>query len=74
VIFQDRDQLRALAFQYKNQDETFDIPAHEVTVKEVEQETGLDFLSALPDNEKKGIETYKATEQEIETIFELKGV
>lgn len=69
VIFQDNDQLCALAFQYRNQDETFDIPSHEVTVKEVEQKTGLDFFSALPYNEKQGIETYKATEQEINTIL-----
>jgi endonuclease G len=69
VIFTEGSQLHALAFQYRNQDETFDIPAHEVTVKKIEQETGLDFLSALPDNEKQRIEIYKATEQEINTIL-----
>jgi DNA/RNA endonuclease G (NUC1) len=69
VIFQDRDQLRALAFQYRNQDETFDIPAHEVTVKKVEQETGLDFLSALPDEEKQKLENTRATADEINEVL-----
>jgi endonuclease G len=61
VIFTNNSTLHALAFQYRNQDETFDIPAHEVTVKEVEQETGLDFLSTLPENEQKGIESITPT-------------
>jgi endonuclease G len=69
VIFKDNGKLTALAFRYKNQEETYDIQSHEVTVKKVEQETGLDFLSALPDNEKPGVESYKATEQEINTIL-----
>ena len=43
---------------------------YEVTAKDVEKETKLDFLSALPDNEKQGIETYKATEQEINIILD----
>jgi endonuclease G len=70
LIFKDKSgQLRALALQYKNQDETNDIPGHEVTIDEVEQETGLDFLSALPENEQKGIESKNLTVQELTTIL-----
>jgi len=70
VVFNDKGgQLRALAFQYRNQDETNDIPAHEVTIDEVEQETGLDFLSALPENVQKGIESKKSTQQELTVIL-----
>jgi endonuclease G len=70
VVFNDKGrQLRALALQYKNQDETNDIPGHEVTIDAVEQETGLDFLSALPENEQKGIESKKLTQQELATIL-----
>src|SRR5208337_2242618 len=55
VVFNDKGgQLHALAFQYRNQDENNDIPAHEVTIDEVQKETGLDFLSALSENEQKG--------------------
>jgi endonuclease G len=70
VVFNDKDgQLRALALQYKNQDETNDIPAHEVTIDEVEHETGLDFLSALPQSVQKGIESKKLTTNELATIL-----
>jgi endonuclease G len=70
VVFQDKGQLTALAFQYKNQDETNDIPAHEVTIDEVQQETDLDFLSNLPENEQKGIEETKPTTQELNKILD----
>jgi endonuclease G len=70
VIFNDKGgQLQALAFQYKNQDETNDIPAHEVTIKLVEQETGLDFLTALPQNVQKGLDSTKLTQQEINALI-----
>ena len=68
VIFQDQGNLSALAFQYKNQDETNDIPGHEVTIDEIQKETGLDFLSALPENEQKNIESKKGGLNEI-SIF-----
>ena len=43
--------------------------SHEVTIDEIEQEAGLDFLSALPDNIQKGIESKKLSEQEINTVL-----
>ena len=58
-----------LAKRLKNQDETYDIPGHEVTIDEIQKETGLDFLSALPENEQKKIETTKPTEQEVNTLL-----
>jgi endonuclease G len=70
LVFNDKGgQLRALTFQYRNQNETNDISAHEVTIDEVEQETGLDFLNILPDNIQKGIESKKLTQQEMIVIL-----
>jgi endonuclease G len=70
VVFNDKGgQLHALAFQYRNQEETNDITAHEVTIDELEQETGLDFLSNLPDNMKKVLEYQKMTLQELTALF-----
>ncbi|MBP7791519.1 MAG: DNA/RNA non-specific endonuclease [Candidatus Goldbacteria bacterium] len=52
VVFKDRGQLQALAFQYMNQDETNDFYAHETTIDNIQYETGLDFLNALSKNMK----------------------
>jgi len=46
-----------------------DIPTHQVTIDEVDQETGLDFLNTLPDNVRKEIENSKPTAQELNNIL-----
>jgi DNA/RNA endonuclease G (NUC1) len=69
VVFNDKGKLIILVFQYKNQNEINDIPAHEVTTDGVEQEIGLDFLSALPENVQKGIESTKPTQQEVNALL-----
>jgi endonuclease G len=65
VIFYSGKYFHALAFQYKNQDETNDIPAHTAAIDTIQAETGLDFLSALPENEQKGIESITPTAEEL---------
>jgi endonuclease G len=65
VVFKTAGQLHALAFQYQNQEETNDIPAHAAAINTVQAETGLDFLSALPENGQKGIESITPTAAEL---------
>jgi endonuclease G len=70
VVFNDKTgQLHTLAFQYLNKDDTNDIPAHEVTIDDVEQETGLDFFSALPVTDKKKIENGEVSKEELNQIL-----
>ena len=65
VIFYSGKYFHALAFQYQNQDETNDIPAHAAAIGTIQAETGLDFLSALPENDQKGIESITPTATEL---------
>jgi endonuclease G len=65
VIFQSAGKIHSIAFQYLNQDETNDIPAHAVAIDTIQFETGLDFLNTLSDDEQKGLESTTPTAKEL---------
>ena len=65
AIFKTTGQLHTIAFQYQNQDETNDIPAHAAAIRTIESETSLNFLSSLPENEKNGLESTTPTATEL---------
>ena len=59
VLLASKDGNRmAIAFVYPNKNCRDDMENYVVTVDEVERITGIDFFSALPDNEENAIESY----------------
>jgi len=57
----DARTAEAIAFIIQNTEfNTVDMPSHNVTIREVEEKTGLDFLSALDKEMQDNIETKKA--------------
>lgn len=52
------EQRKAIAFVYDNAEARSGLRRHVTTVRQVEQITGLDFFSSLPDNEENEVETH----------------
>jgi len=69
IVLKTNEKLLALAFEYKNEEETNDFYTHLVTIDEIESQTGLNFLNALSENEQNQLESIKLNKEEFNRIL-----